>query len=50
MEETKLSEENTKPEKIKNFAKFDKLLNPKELKDHPKNPNKHGSDQIEDCR
>lgn len=47
MELTKPTEAQEKPEKIKNFAKFDKLINPKELKDHPKNPNKHGNDQIE---
>lgn len=28
-------------------CKFDELLDPKKLKDHPKNRNKHGSDQIE---
>lgn len=26
---------------------YDKLINPKDLKDHPKNRNKHGQDQIE---
>lgn len=33
--------------KIKVFCKYDELVNPKKLKDHPKNRNKHGSDQIE---
>lgn len=28
-------------------CKHDELVNPKKLKDHPKNRNKHGSDQIE---
>lgn len=28
-------------------TKYDKLVNPKELKEHPKNANKHGSDQVE---
>lgn len=28
-------------------CRYDKLLDPKTLKDHPKNRNKHGSDQIE---
>lgn len=32
---------------IKINCLFDKLVNPKDLKDHPKNRNKHGSDQIE---
>jgi hypothetical protein len=29
------------------FCKYDKLVNPANLIDHPKNPNKHGQDQIE---
>lgn len=29
------------------FCKYDKLINPNELKNHPKNRNKHGQDQIE---
>lgn len=32
---------------IKINCLFDKLVNPKELKDNPKNRNKHGQDQIE---
>lgn len=28
-------------------CKYDELLNPKDLKNHPKNRNKHGQDQIE---
>ncbi len=28
-------------------CKYDQLLNPKDLKNHPKNRNKHGQDQIE---
>lgn len=28
-------------------CKYDELINPKELKNHPKNRNKHGQDQIE---
>lgn len=28
-------------------CKYDELKNPKDLKDHPKNRNQHGSDQIE---
>lgn len=28
-------------------CKFDELVNPSQLKDHPKNRNKHGQDQIE---
>lgn len=28
-------------------CKYDELVSPKSLKDHPKNRNKHGSDQIE---
>ena len=28
-------------------SKYDELLDPKSLKDHPKNRNKHGNDQIE---
>lgn len=32
---------------IKTHCKFDELVNPKELKDHPKNRNKHGQDQID---
>ena len=28
-------------------CKYDELVNPKSLKDHPKNRNKHGQDQIE---
>lgn len=34
-------------DEIKIHCKYDKLVNPKELKDYSKNPNKHGSDQIE---
>lgn len=33
--------------KIKINCKYDELVNPINLKDHPKNRNKHGSDQIE---
>jgi hypothetical protein len=33
--------------KIKLHCKFDELVDPKALKDHPKNRNKHGNDQIE---
>lgn len=33
--------------KIEIHCKFDSLVNPKDLKDYAKNPNKHGSDQIE---
>lgn len=32
---------------IKIHCKYDELVDPKTLKDYPKNPNKHGSDQIE---
>ena len=32
---------------IEIFCKYDELVDPKLLKDHHKNPNKHGSDQIE---
>lgn len=32
---------------IKIFCKYDNLLDPKKLKNHPKNRNKHGQDQIE---
>lgn len=32
---------------MKIHCKFDKMVKVKELKDHPKNRNKHGSDQIE---
>lgn len=33
--------------KIQIFCKYDELINPKKLKNHPKNRNKHGQDQIE---
>ena len=33
--------------KIQIYCQYDKLMNPKNLKDHPKNRNGHGSDQIE---
>lgn len=33
--------------KIAIECSYDELKDPKYLKDHPKNPNKHGSDQIE---
>ena len=33
--------------KIQIHCQYDKLMNPKSLKDHPKNRNGHGSDQIE---
>jgi ParB-like nuclease domain. len=29
------------------YCKYDELISPKKLKDHPKNRNKHGSDQVE---
>jgi len=29
------------------FCKYDELINPSKLKNHPKNRNKHGQDQIE---
>jgi hypothetical protein len=29
------------------YCKYDELVNPKSLKNHPKNRNKHGQDQIE---
>lgn len=32
---------------IKIHCKYDKLVNPKDIKDYSKNPNKHGADQIE---
>lgn len=32
---------------MKIYCKYDELVDPKELKDHPKNRNKHGQDQIE---
>ncbi len=32
---------------VKIHCKYDKLIDPKTLKDHPKNRNKHASDQIE---
>lgn len=32
---------------IKIHCKYDELVNPKDLKEHPKNRNKHGQDQIE---
>jgi hypothetical protein len=32
---------------MKIHCKYDELKNPKELKNHPKNRNKHGQDQIE---
>lgn len=32
---------------IKTHCKFDQLLDPSKLKNHPKNRNKHGQDQIE---
>jgi site-specific DNA-methyltransferase (adenine-specific) len=32
---------------VKIYCKYDELINPKKLKDHPKNRNKHGKDQIE---
>lgn len=32
---------------IKTHCRVDKWIDPKELKDHPKNRNRHGSDQIE---
>lgn len=31
---------------MKIYCKYDKLENPKKLKNHPKNRNKHGQDQI----
>jgi hypothetical protein len=34
-------------QEIKIHCKYDELIDPKKLKDHPKNRNKHGSDQIE---
>jgi hypothetical protein len=33
--------------KIKIFCKYDELCDPKKLKNHPKNRNKHGQDQID---
>jgi len=33
--------------KIEIYCKYDELIDPKKLMDNPKNPNKHGSDQIE---
>lgn len=32
---------------MKIYCKYDSLLNPKKLKNHPKNRNKHGQDQID---
>ena len=32
---------------IQIFSKYDELVNPKSLKNHPKNRNKHGQDQID---
>lgn len=32
---------------IETHAKFDEMVDPKKLKDHNRNPNKHGQDQIE---
>lgn len=32
---------------VKLHCKFDELVDPKSLEDHPKNRNKHGNDQIE---
>ena len=34
-------------ESIKIYCKYDELVDPKSLKDHPKNRNQHGQDQIE---
>lgn len=36
-----------KSSKIKIHCKYDELKNPNDLKNHPKNRNKHGEDQIE---
>ncbi len=36
-----------KKEPVQNFSKYDKMVNPRNLIDHPKNPNKHGQDQID---
>lgn len=38
---------NKNDHKIIFHCKYDVLLNPKDLKEHPKNRNKHGQDQIE---
>lgn len=46
-ETKKKTEKKTEVTAIKIHCKFDKMIGIDHLRDHPKNPNKHGSDQIE---